>query len=112
MVLVYSITDRKTFNNLENWLKQINDSQPENISKIIVGNKSDCEESERQVSKAEGEALANKFRVGFLESSAKDNYNIVEIFKNLGKDIKTRLEGQNPGEDKKSLKINSKSHQK
>lgn len=24
VVLVYSITDRKTFNNIENWLKQIN----------------------------------------------------------------------------------------
>ena len=54
VVLVYSITDRRTFHNLENWIKQINDNQPENITKIIVGNKSDCHESERQVSKAEG----------------------------------------------------------
>ena len=54
VILVYSVTDRKTFQNLESWLKQINDSQPEQITKIIVGNKSDCMDSERQVSKTEG----------------------------------------------------------
>lgn len=76
VILVYAVNDRKTFNSLENWIKQINESQPDNISKIIVGNKSDVADSERQVSKAEGEALAKKYGVQFLESSAKDNYNI------------------------------------
>jgi len=28
VVLVYSVTDRKSFNNMENWIKQINESQP------------------------------------------------------------------------------------
>ena len=28
VVLVYAVNDRKTFNSLENWLKQINESQP------------------------------------------------------------------------------------
>ena len=36
------MTDRKTFNNIENWLKQINQHNAEDISKIIVGNKIDC----------------------------------------------------------------------
>lgn len=49
VVLVYSITDRKTFNNIESWLKQINESQPQNMAKIIVGNKSDCSDKDRQV---------------------------------------------------------------
>ena len=42
VVLVYSVTDRKSFNNLENWIKQINESQPESMCKIIIGNKVDC----------------------------------------------------------------------
>lgn len=49
VVLVYSITDRKTFHNMENWIKQINETQPETMCKLIVGNKADCKESERQV---------------------------------------------------------------
>lgn len=54
VILVYAVNDRKTFNSLENWIKQINESQPYNMPKIIVGNKSDVTDSERQVSKAEG----------------------------------------------------------
>ncbi len=91
VVLVYAVNDRKTFNSLENWLKQINQSQPEHISKIIVGNKSDVADSERQVSRAEGEALAKKYGVQFLESSAKDNFCISEIFTELGQSIKKNL---------------------
>lgn len=41
------------------------------MCKIIVGNKADCKEGERQVSRAEGEALAKKYGVPFIESSAK-----------------------------------------
>ena len=75
-MLVYGVNDRKTFNSIESWLKQINESQPEGISKLLVGNKSDLPDSDRQVSKAEGEALAKKFGIQFLETSAKDNVNI------------------------------------
>jgi Ras-related protein Rab-8A len=96
VVLVYSVTDRKSFNNLENWIKQINESQPESMCKVIVGNKVDCKETERQVSFAEGNALATKYGVPFVECSAKDNYNITEIFSTIGKPIKERLvEGEN-----------------
>jgi Ras-related protein Rab-8A len=88
VVLVYSVVDRKSFNNMENWIKQINETQPESMCKIIVGNKSDCKETERQVAFSEGSALAKKYGVAFLESSAKDNYNISEIFSSIGKAIK------------------------
>ena len=88
VLLVYAINDRKTFNSIENWLKQIIESQPEGISKLLVGNKCDLPESERQVSKAEGEALAKKYGIQFMETSAKDNSNISEIFHAIGKTMK------------------------
>lgn len=99
VILVYSVTDKKSFQNLENWIKQINESQPESMCKIIVGNKVDCKENERQVSFAEGTALAKKYGVEFVECSAKDNYNIAEIFTAIGKPIKEKLiegEGSKP----------------
>ena len=67
VVLVYSVTDRKSFNSLENWIKQINESQPESMCKIMVGNKVDSKESDRQVTSAEGAALAKKYGVSFNE---------------------------------------------
>ena len=104
---MYSITDRKTFGSLENWLKQINESQPENIAKIIVGNKCDCTDAERQVSKEEGEALANKYGVTFVESSAKDNYNISEIFTRVGASIKEKLLENEQKPNPSNIKIKS-----
>jgi len=46
------------------------------MSKIIVGNKVDCKETERQVSQADGANLAKKYGLNFIECSAKDNFNI------------------------------------
>lgn len=45
------MTDRKSFGNIENWLKQINQRNVDDVSKVIVGNKIDCTEEERQVTK-------------------------------------------------------------
>ena len=43
----YSVTDRKTFNNIESWMTQIEQNGPEEIVRVIVGNKIDCPEEER-----------------------------------------------------------------
>lgn len=109
IVFVYSVTDRKSFDNISNWIRQVNDSQPESLSKIIVGNKCDCPEAERQVSLAEGRRLAESYGIPFLEASAKENTNIMKVFTDLGEEIKTRLmesekEGNNRGN---SLKLDN-----
>lgn len=46
---------------------------------MLVGNKCDMD-SERVVSNADGKATATKFNIGFIESSAKTNVNVQEIF--------------------------------
>lgn len=101
---MYSLTDRKTFNNIENWLKQINQHHPENISRIIVGNKADCSPAERQVTTEEGQQLASKYGIKHIETSAKDNINITELFQTLAKEIRENLkeeinykDGKKPG---------------
>jgi len=76
VVLVYAVNDRKTFQSLENWMKQLNQTQPEKTCKLIVGNKCDVPESDRQVSYQEGKKLADQYGVKFVESSAKENTNI------------------------------------
>lgn len=41
ILLVYDITDRNTFNNIRNWVAQINLHADVNINKILIGNKCD-----------------------------------------------------------------------
>ena len=48
IVMVYSITDRDSFNALENWMRQIKTHAAENVIKVLIANKSDCT-TERQV---------------------------------------------------------------
>lgn len=48
VILAYSVTDRKSFQDLENWIHQITESN-QSICKLIVGNKVDCSDKEREV---------------------------------------------------------------
>ena len=80
LILAYSIANRESFENLDSWLKQLSDVA--DISKtpiIIVGNKSDLEES-RKVSYKEGEKFAQEHKFHFYETSAKDDKNVKEAF--------------------------------
>ena len=82
--IVYDITNRESFENLEKWFKRA--SEFENISIILVANKTDLEE-ERKVSEEEGKEIAKKNNVPFFEVSAKDNKNVEDIFRVMVKNI-------------------------
>ena len=57
-MLVYDISNKESFENLERWLVELRDHADEKIEVVLVGNKSDLE-SQRQVSTAEGQKLAD-----------------------------------------------------
>ena len=44
IIIVYDITDRKSFKEVENWLAEAEKYASEDVSKILVGNKNDLEE--------------------------------------------------------------------
>lgn len=56
IILTYAVDERNTFNDIENWVKQIKTHASSDVIKILVGNKSDSEK--RQVSYEEGKNLA------------------------------------------------------
>ena len=65
IILVYDITDRQSFKDIENWLAEIDKYGNENVVKLLVGNKSDLEAS-RQVKAEEGKTLADSLGIKFL----------------------------------------------
>ncbi|RKP28114.1 P-loop containing nucleoside triphosphate hydrolase protein, partial [Syncephalis pseudoplumigaleata] len=76
VILVYDVTNRDTFEELGNWLQELNlYTNNGNIVKMIVGNKVD-KESDRVVSREEGQALAEQLGTLFVECSAKTRQNI------------------------------------
>lgn len=82
IVLIYDVTDSRTFDNVENWFQTVTQHANEDAQIFLVGNKSDDEES-RQVSKEQGQELASKLNIPFLEASAKTNDNVESIFYEL-----------------------------
>jgi Ras-related protein Rab-8A len=82
IILTYSVVDRPSFENIERWMTQIDNNAPSDVSKVLIATKGDLED-ERQVSTEEGILLARKFRLEFMEVSAKTGKNVREGFELL-----------------------------
>jgi len=88
IILIYDITNKKSFENVRNWINQIKEEVSEKVSIILVGNKIDDEEH-RVVPTVEGEKLSKELGLMFFECSAKSGINIDSTFNEL---VKTTVE--------------------
>ncbi len=84
ILLIYDITARDSFKELENWLGEVERNATPQVLKILIGNKCDLDE-QRQITVDEGEAFAARNGMKFIETSAKNNTNVNEAFEALAK---------------------------
>ena len=91
IVLIYDVTNRKSYDNIRKWLVQIKNEAASKISIVLVANKIDCEDELREVKKEEGEVLAKNNNLKIFEASAKDNINVEESFKYIIEEINKNL---------------------
>jgi len=85
IMYVYDITEKGSFDNLKNWIRQSEDST-EGFKKIIVGNKSDLE-LDRSVPKESLQKFCDDRKLKGVEVSAKLGTNVSETFECLAKMI-------------------------
>eukprot|EP00349_Pseudokeronopsis_sp_Brazil_P001962 CAMPEP_0202959430 /NCGR_PEP_ID=MMETSP1396-20130829/3620_1 /ASSEMBLY_ACC=CAM_ASM_000872 /TAXON_ID= /ORGANISM="Pseudokeronopsis sp., Strain Brazil" /LENGTH=175 /DNA_ID=CAMNT_0049677979 /DNA_START=12 /DNA_END=539 /DNA_ORIENTATION=+ len=75
-ILGYSITNRETFNNLTDWMKEARNSCSPEVLMFLLGNKSDME-VEREVDEHEGARFKKENDLlYFTETSAKSGDNV------------------------------------
>ena len=92
ILLVYDITDKKSFLAIRSWVAQIKQHSDENVNMILIGNKCD-KGDERNVTFTEGENLAREFKIKFFETSASDDIHVEDAFMNLAADVVNRVRG-------------------
>ena len=79
-ILVYSIENEDSFNNLEFWLNELRVKGNPDINIFLIGNKADLDNN-RKITKEMAQEFAenNKIKL-FLETSAKTGFNARNIF--------------------------------
>ena len=76
--LVFDVTSRESFSNLDQWCDNAEKGSPSSSIKVLVGNKTDLDN--RQVSTAEASDFANQHGLKYYETSALSGDRIDETF--------------------------------
>lgn len=114
IMVVYDVTDEKSFMNITRWNSKIRENADKNVNKILIANKCDLEEK-RKVTRERGEELAENLGIPYVEMSALASSNIDEAFITLAKDILNRVlqygedRSAEFGGDKQRLETSTKS---
>ena len=66
ILLVYDVTDESSFNNIRNWIRNIEQHASDNVNKILVGNKADMDESKRVFSLSLSLSFCSPFICSYL----------------------------------------------
>eukprot|EP01067_Filipodium_phascolosomae_P009022 Filipodium_phascolosomae@DN7946_c0_g1_i1.p1 len=93
IIIVYDVTDKDSFQNVKNWINEIDKYATENVNKLLVGNKCDLK-AKKVVSYDEGKELADQLGIRFLETSAKNAHNVEQAFNIMSSEIKARVSTQ------------------
>ena len=84
VILVFDITNKESFDLLETWMNELKENNKVDISKVLIGNKSDLAE-DREVQREEAEKFAESINCKYFEGSAKSGENIKEALDEIAK---------------------------
>jgi len=88
--VVYDVTDMDSFNNVKQWLQEIDRYATEGVNKLLVGNKSDMSDK-KVVEYTVAKEFADSLGIPFLETSAKNASNVEQAFLTMARQIKERI---------------------
>lgn len=93
VLLVFDLTDRDTFEKTKSWLMSIYEKAGKDVLIVLVGNKYDLKNQKgvEVVPEFEITGLAEAHQIAYFNASAKEDYNITEIFVYIAKTVKGKL---------------------
>jgi GTPase SAR1 family protein len=85
-LLVYDVTDKQSFEHIQAWREEIDLTCPQNVLKVLVGNKGDLTEN-KQVETEVAAEFAERYMMTFIETSAIADINIEAVFSALVEEL-------------------------
>ena len=86
IIVVFDVTDQESFDNVKQWLHEIDRYASANVKKLLVGNKCDLA-SKRAVPTEQAAAFAESLGVEYLETSAKSALNVEKAFTAIAREV-------------------------
>lgn len=112
ILVVFDLANKSSFEELDKWMEIIRDVIAENkIERILVGNKSDLPEEEKEISNEVATKYADEHNMKYYSVSAKEGINIDLLFEQLGTDCIKNLQEQEKEENKKEERLSALSGQ-
>ena len=86
-IIVYSIDNEESFNNIEKWLNDIKTQSSPDVKIFLIGNKADLDDK-RKITREQGEKFSNEHKISFFtETSAKTGLNVQNVFIQAAKEL-------------------------
>jgi Ras-related protein Rab-1A len=112
IILVYDVTNRESFEHVQDWIADVRQYARADIPIVLVGSKSDLE-TERVVQTTEGEQAAAemKMKAEFVEASAKLSTNVDQVILMLARQVMVQRQPskKNPSSGSKTLDLDGSS---
>ncbi|XP_041819113.1 uncharacterized protein rab44 isoform X2 [Chelmon rostratus] len=89
-LLMYDITSSQSFSAVSHWATCIQEGAAENVTILLLGNKSDC--AERVVKAEEGEILAKEYNFEFMECSAATGENVLRSLETVARILSQKVD--------------------
>jgi len=86
-VIVYDVNNKGSFDCVDRWYDELKEYSPDDVVVMLIGNKTDLGDDNRQVSTEQGVEYAKAHGLSFMETSALDSTNINEAFGQLISEI-------------------------
>lgn len=103
-VVVYDITNKKTFENTRKWVDDVRGERGNDVIIVLVGNKTDLNDK-REVTTQQGEEEAKKNNLMFIETSAKVGHNVKTLFKRIAQALPGMEGDGQPGQSQSTSRI-------
>ena len=111
IILMYDVTDQKSFEHIRDWVEKIKEDAVEEIIIYLVGNKIDLN-NKRIITNEEGKKLAAEYNIKYYETSVKNSIGVEEVFLSLIKEMDDLFLEKNNKEVENPVNLNVKNKNK